>query len=185
MQTETITNPTLKKTLVTQGEFATSADPNEVLTTILGSCICTCMYDPVAKVGGINHFLLGDTPKDQSQSTKYGVHSMELLINGLLKRGARRERLLAKLAGGAKMLNGISDIGAANAAFATQFLEREDIVVIGTNLGGDMARRIRFWPATGRTQVLMVQNTETAKIEASLARKIAAKPRDMGDVELF
>jgi chemotaxis protein CheD len=185
MQTETISNPATKRTLIIQGEYATSDDPYEVLTTILGSCICTCMHDPVARVGGINHFLLGDIPTDQSQSTKYGVHSMELLINGLLKRGARRERLLAKLAGGAKMLNGVSDIGAANAAFATQFLHREGIQVIGRNLGGDMARRIRFWPATGRSQVLMVQNTETAKIEASLARKTTAKPRDMGDVELF
>ena len=172
------------KTLVTQGEFASSADPNEVLTTVLGSCICTCLHDPVARLGGLNHFLLGDQPEGHAESTKYGVYSMELLINDLLKRGARRERLQAKVAGGAHMLAGASDIGQRNTDFALRFLERENIALIGQNLGGDRARRIRFWPVTGRTQVMLVQNTETAEMEAQTARR-AALPEDTGDVELF
>ena len=172
------------KTLVTQGEFATSDNPNEVLTTVLGSCICTCLHDPAAKVGGLNHFLLGDQPTGHSESTKYGVYSMELLINDLLKRGARRERLQAKVAGGAHMLAGASDIGLRNTDFALRFLERESIALIGQNLGGDRARRIRYWPASGRTQVMLVQNTDTAEIEAQSALRAAAS-RDTGDVELF
>ena len=172
------------KTLVIQGEFATSDDPNEVLTTVLGSCVCTCLHDPVAKVGGLNHFLLGDQPTVHAESTKYGVYCMELLINDLLKRGARRERLLAKLAGGAQMLTGASDIGMRNADFAMRFLEREGIDLIGKNLGGDRARRIRFWPASGRTQVMLVQNTNTAEIEALNVKK-PTPVQDLGDVELF
>lgn len=109
---------------------------------------------------------------------------MEVLINDLLKRGARRNRLLAKLAGGAAMLAGTSDIGIRNADFAIQFLEREGVKLVGKNLGGDRARRIRFWPVTGRSQVMLVQNTDTAEIEALNARKPAIV-QDVGDVELF
>lgn len=184
METRIMAATRPKKTLITQGGFATSNDPDELLTTVLGSCICTCLHDPVAKVGGLNHFLLGDQPAGEQGSAKYGVYCMEVLINDLLKRGARRGRFQAKLAGGAQMLNGASDIGSRNAEFALRFLEREGIEVIGKNLGGNQARRIRFWPASGRTQVMLVQNTDTAEMEALSARK-AALAEDTGDVELF
>jgi chemotaxis protein CheD len=171
------------KTLVTQGGFATSANPDEMLTTVLGSCICTCLHDPVARLGGLNHFLLGEQPGSERGSSSYGAYCMEVLINDLLKRGARRERLQAKIAGGARMLSVATDIGQRNTTFARQFLANEGIALIGENTGGDQARRIRFWPATGRTQVMLVQNTDTAEIESAIARKPPAK--DMGDVELF
>ena len=87
-----------------------------VLSTILGSCIAACMRDPVAGVGGINHFLLpGQSNGSGGEATRYGVHLMELLINGLLKKGARRERLEAKIIGGAKTISGFSNVGEKNA----------------------------------------------------------------------
>jgi chemotaxis protein CheD len=92
---------------VIQGEFKVSDDPNVVLSTILGSCVAACMRDPVAGVGGMNHFLLpGQANGTGGEATRYGVHLMELLINGLLKKGARRERIEAKIIGGAKTISG-------------------------------------------------------------------------------
>lgn len=110
---------------VVQGEFSVSDDENVMLTTVLGSCIATCMYDPFARVGGMNHFLL---PGDQSASSNgvvYGVHAMELLINALLRNGARKDRLKAKVFGGARMISNLSDVGRMNTVFARDFLAKE------------------------------------------------------------
>ncbi|MBY0421209.1 MAG: hypothetical protein K2Q06_02815, partial [Parvularculaceae bacterium] len=118
-----------------QGEYRVASDPATCFSTVLGSCVATCLHDPLAKIGGINHFLLPGGRDRQSDSLSYGVHAMELLINALLKRGASRDRLEAKLFGGARMMNTLSDIGAQNAAFARDFLIREHIPLIGESLG--------------------------------------------------
>lgn len=172
---------------VVQGEYAVVSDPSVVLTTILGSCVATCMWDPVAAVGGMNHFLLPGDASSGAESLKYGVNSMELLVNGLLQRGALRNRLQAKLFGGARVVPGLSDVGAQNAAFAIDFLRLEGIACAGQSLGGDQARRVRFWPTTGRAAQLLVEATETI-IEAERKRPTAtARPQDpaAGSVELF
>ena len=101
------------------------SEPDVVLSTILGSCVAACMRDPVAGVGGMNHFLLPGSAEALSSggdATRYGVHLMELLINGLLKKGARRDRLEAKIFGGAKTIARFSNVGEQNAVFARQFL---------------------------------------------------------------
>src|SRR5262245_18951865 len=97
---------------VIQGEYNVSADPAVVFTTILGSCVAACIRDPIAGVGGINHFLLPVNSEGArtTDAERYGVHLMELLVNGLMKNGARRDRLEAKLFGGAKMMDRLSDI---------------------------------------------------------------------------
>ncbi len=95
-----ITEAATKRVHVIQGEWKVVSDPDVVLSTILGSCVAACMRDPVAGVGGMNHFLLpgsADALSSGGDATRYGVHLMELLINGLLKKGARRERLEAKI----------------------------------------------------------------------------------------
>ena len=102
-----------------QGECRISEDPRVVLTTMLGSCIAACLRDPIAGVGGMNHFLLPDAEEtDRSASLRYGANAMELLVNGLLSIGAKRERLEAKLFGGGHMTDGLGDIGEKNAKFA-------------------------------------------------------------------
>jgi chemotaxis protein CheD len=114
----------------------------------------------VAQVGGMNHFLL---PGDEAASplvARHGVHLMELLINGLLKKGAARDRLEAKLFGGARTMQGLGDIGATNARFAQDFLKREGITITGGSLGGETGRRIQFWPASGRVRQKLVRATE-------------------------
>jgi chemotaxis protein CheD len=144
---------------VIQGSHLVSGDPRDVLTTILGSCVATCMWDPVAAVGGMNHFLLAQTPDAEGDGFRYGLHAMELLINTLLKHGARRDRLLAKLFGGAAMQSTFSRIGQSNGEFAKQFLTDEGIRLVAHSLGGSQARRIRFVPTTGQAQQRFVTDT--------------------------
>lgn len=172
---------------VVQGEYAVVTDASVVLTTILGSCVATCMWDPIAAVGGMNHFLLPGAASDGGESLKYGVNSMELLVNGLLQRGALRNRLQAKLFGGARVVPGLSDVGAKNAAFALDFLRLEGIPCAGQSLGGAQARRIRFWPTTGRAAQMLVETTDSI-LEAERKRPTATvRPQDpaAGSIELF
>jgi len=148
---------------VLQGETYVSADPGEVLTTILGSCVAVCLWDPVGRVGGMNHFLLPGEAGPGRDKIKFGTHAMELLINGLLRRGAMRNRLEAKVFGGANMISQFRDIGAGNIQFARQFLRAENIPCVSESLGGSEARRIRFWPTTGQVRMLTVpRHTDTA-----------------------
>ena len=114
------------KVHVTQGESHVTTDPQVVMTTVLGSCIAACIRDPQAGVGGMNHFLLPDAGDGRGgDAVRYGAYAMELLINDLLKKGARRERLEAKIFGGAKLFDGLSDVGASNSAFAERFLREK------------------------------------------------------------
>ena len=107
------TEATAKRVHIIQGEYKVVSDPDVVLSTILGSCVAACLRDPVAGVGGMNHFLLpgsGNASLGGGDATRYGVHLMELLINGLLKKGARRDRLEAKVFGGAKTIATFSNV---------------------------------------------------------------------------
>lgn len=164
---------------IVQGQFNVTGDPGDVLTTVLGSCIAACIRDPVAQVGGMNHFLLpGEAGSD---GLRYGVNAMELLLNGILQKGGRRERLEAKLFGGARLFDGLSDIGAQNAAFAQRFLREEQIALVGGSTGGRFARRIQFWPCSGRSRQLSIAALEALPQEAPAP---AITP-DEGGVELF
>ena len=148
---------------IVQGEYHVSGDKVLSISTLLGSCVAACISDPVAQVGGMNHFLL---PGDEAASplvARHGVHLMELLINGLLKKGAARDRLEAKLFGGARTMQGLGDIGATNARFAQDFLKREGITITGGSLGGETGRRIQFWPASGRVRQKLVRATEETR----------------------
>jgi chemotaxis protein CheD len=136
---------------VGQGEHRVSADPSVVLTTILGSCVAACICDPVARVGGMNHFLLPEgAGRGTDAGRRYGAYAMELLINEVLKAGARRERLEAKLFGGGRMFDSLMDVGRANADFAERFLADEGVRIVGGSLRGSGSRRIHYWPTTGR-----------------------------------
>ena len=170
-----------KRINLIQGEYKVSADPKVVFSTLLGSCVGACIRDPIAAVGGMNHFLLPG--KDSQEGMQYGAFAMEVLINALLKAGARRERIEAKLFGGARMLQGLTDIGEQNAEFAKRFLSDEGITYLGGSLGGDEARRVMFWPGTG-----VARQQRLAHQEATFVREIKAPapaPEDDGDVELF
>ncbi|MBW3097390.1 chemoreceptor glutamine deamidase CheD [Pseudohoeflea coraliihabitans] len=167
---------------VIQGEFKVSDDPSVVLCTILGSCVAACLRDPVAGIGGMNHFLLPGTAESSglstgSEATRYGVHLMELLINGLLKAGADRDRLEAKIIGGARTIATFSNVGEQNAVFARSFLRDEGIRIVGSNIGGDYGRKLEYWPVSGRARQIPLTGAETQKTVA----EENAKPRPQAD----
>lgn len=143
---------------VIQGEYAVSSDPHVAMSTVLGSCIAACIFDPVKRVGGMNHFLLPEARSGDGQNVKYGAFLMELLINDLLKHGAERHRMKVKLVGGAQMSKFLGDIGQKNIAFARRYLESEGMPVEWESLGGLQARRIHFFPTTGVLQEKFVMN---------------------------
>lgn len=134
---------------VMQGKYHVSNDPGVELSTVLGSCIAACLYDPVSKIGGMNHFLLPEPSSNSARSIIHGAQAMELLLNGMLKEGAIKSRMQGKLFGGAKILRTGADIGSANAMFAQQFLAHESIPCVSKRLGGQTALRVRFLPASG------------------------------------
>ncbi len=180
---------TERRVHVVQGEFHVTDDPAIVLTTILGSCVAACMRDPVAGVGGMNHFLLPDgaAASGDPEALRYGVHSMELLVNGLLKRGARRDRIETRLFGGARMVRGLTDIGEKNSTFAEEFLRKEGLSFLGGSLRGNHGRRVQFWPVAGRLRQMMVGREEEKVFEAE-RRTVVVPPKpqvDTGSVELF
>lgn len=172
---------TCRRVHVVQGEHAVSGDPAVCLTTVLGSCVAACVWDPDGGVGGMNHFLLPQAPDGEPGDRRYGVQAMELLINGLLQSGARRDRLQAKVFGGARMSRRMADIGGRNAAFVTRFLAHEGIVLHGSSLGGDSARRIQFWPATGRARQHLVSETPVESLQPA----VHAPTAPAGEVDLF
>ena len=163
-----------------QGECRVSDDSTVVLATTLGSCVAACIRDPVARIGGMNHFLLPES-SEGLVSLRYGAFAMELLINGLLSKGARRERMQAKLFGGSRLSEGLVDIGGKNAAFARDFLAREGIALAGGSLGGGLGRRIQFWPVSGRARQQTLTRGDDLLFQPKPPRDTA---RD-GAVELF
>ena len=144
--------------VITQGEHLVSADPQLTIATLLGSCVACCLWDEGMGVGGMNHMLL--TKHSTSVEDFAGVNAMELLINELLKLGARRRALKAKAFGGAQMVSGLSDIGPSNCAFILQVLGGERIPCVSHSLGGTSARQLLFTPTTGTVKMKMRKDTE-------------------------
>lgn len=143
---------------IRQGELAVGQADEDVISTILGSCVSVCLWDPKAKVGGMNHMILPDAPRALDNMST-GVFEMERLINEIVGIGGDRRRFRAKVFGGASMLDGITDIGQRNVDFANGYLSREEIVCDASSTGGDRARRIRFWPASGFVKQKLVKGS--------------------------
>lgn len=177
-----IAPPPLRRLTVAQGDSIASRDPDVVFTTVLGSCVAVCLHDGHAGVGGMNHFLLAEPAPIANEEARllnrYGVHSMELLINAMLKRGAMRRNLKARIYGGATMRQGLGEIGNNNIQFARRFLANESIAILGENVGGTSARRIEFRPAAGLSRCKTVSSQPVEPI-------IKISLPTSGDVELF
>lgn len=147
---------TLKRTIVKvlPGTQYISSGDGELITTILGSCVSACVWDPYLGRGGMNHFML---PFDQtgdwsgkSSTLRYGNHAMLELVNGLVEVGANRYRLINKMFGGANVLAGAGDVGERNTRFSQDYIEKRHIMTVQADLGGERGRRIVFDPETGR-----------------------------------
>lgn len=130
-------------------------EENLMLTTVLGSCVAACLRDPVASVGGMNHFMLPGGLAREEAHMRYGTYAMEVLINEILKAGGVRERLEAKVFGGGAVLGNMTRlaIGDSNADFVIDYLRREQIPIVAQDLRGPRARRVNFFPGTGRAMV--------------------------------
>ena len=146
---------------IVQGENAVVSDPDSVITTLLGSCVAVCLHDAESRIGGMNHFLLGEPdpqhrvrPEDMH---RYGLHAMELLINAMMNRGAARHRLRAHVYGGANIVAAFGKIGTANGEFALRFLATEGIPVGQCVLGGVLPRKVEFRPWDGKVRTTTVE----------------------------
>ncbi len=173
----------LRRITVMQGQMRVSDNRSVELGTVLGSCVASCLFDPEAKVGGMNHFLLAEPPASHDRNdidVHYGAFLMELLINEMLSQGAVKSRIRAHLYGGANLRAGMAPIGSANATFARSFLEQERIALMREDLGGNCARRVDFRPATGQVRCRTVENTLAPEL-----RPANRTDRTSGDVELF
>jgi chemotaxis protein CheD len=175
--------PQRQRITVMQGMVEVSGKPDVVLTTVLGSCVAACLYDPIARIGGMNHFLLAEPPAHANAACAdehFGVYLMELLINEMMKRGAARPRMRAHLYGGANINANMQQIGTMNARFAERFLAEEGIMVSHRDLGGTSARRVDFLAAEGKARCRHVDATV-----APATAPIRSPSRPVGDVELF
>lgn len=172
----------MRRIPIVQGEHAVVTEPDVVITTLLGSCVAVCLHDQVARVGGMNHFLLGEPSAEQSltreEMPRYGLHAMELLINAMMARGAVRQRLRARIFGGANIIAGLGEIGSANVAFANRFMQLEGIATGASDTGGASARRVEFVPWDGKIRSICADEAPP------LPTRRLVTPRG-GDIELF
>lgn len=164
-----------------------------LIVTVLGSCVSACVRDRVTGIGGMNHFMLpynGDADSPVSASMRYGSYAMEVLINELIKAGARRENLEAKVFGGGAVLRGFSSInvGERNATFVCEYLQAENIRVLAKDLNDIHARKVYYFPRSGRVLVKKIEqlnNNTLANREHDYATRLNKRMARSGEVDLF
>lgn len=176
------------------GEYYVTKN-NEFIITVLGSCISACIWDEVAGIGGMNHFMLPDdssasgawSSSSNSDSTRYGNVAMEHMINEILKNGGRKNQLRAKIFGGGQMLSSMTDIGQRNILFVDDYIKTEGISKVGEDVGSVYPRKVMFFPLTGRARLkrLGSMNNDTViQRENEYLNKVQIQPKG-GEVELF
>ena len=177
--------------VILPGEYFVSSEPM-VVYTVLGSCISVCLRDPLVNVGGMNHFMLsaptsGGGHDSWADSGRYGSFAMEMLINEILQRGGKKDRLEAKVFGGGKIYDGAMDIGAANAAWALDYLEREGVPLLKANVGDVCPRKVYYFTDSGKVLLKKLDRLVAkviAKEEGQYQQKLQHAPVQ-SDVTLF
>lgn len=162
-------------------------------STMLGSCLSVCAYDERAGVGGMNHFLLPESEKDEegkySESFRYGSAAIESLLNSLYSHGAAKNGLTIKIFGGANVLkNATRDIGEKNVQFAKNFFTRENLRIATEDIGGMNGRRIVFHPSSGKVLLKMIGDSQEISKIMQQERKVLDKvshTQKGDDIELF
>jgi chemotaxis protein CheD len=162
-------------------------DEDMLIMTTLGSCIAACIWDRNARIGGMNHFML---PEGSGDSGRYGSYAMELLINELLKRGASRLTLEAKVFGGGQVISGMNtmNVGERNTQFVMDYLKTERITVVSKDVLDIYPRKVCFLPASGKAMVkrLAATNTEALLAQDRVAvQKAIPSVTGGGSVDLF
>lgn len=159
----------------------------EVIATVLGSCVSACVRDRARNIGGMNHFMLPEAPaaSDATAPARYGVYALECLLNSVLRGGGRREDLEVKVFGGGRVLHVNTDVGRANIEFVNRFFADERITITSADVGDTVARRLRYWPLTGRVQLMRMPIASARSIVEEEARAATRITPSAGTVELF
>ncbi|MEX8192056.1 chemoreceptor glutamine deamidase CheD [Comamonas guangdongensis] len=179
----------LNSAKVLPGEYFVSREDIAVVT-VLGSCIAACLWDRNMRVGGMNHFML---PEGDSSdvSGRYGSYAMELLINEMLKQGARRESMQAKIFGGGQVMHNFTtmNVGERNTAFVTDYLQTERIPIVSQDVLDIYPRKVVFFPSSGKAMVKRLAHAHPETLEQQeLARgsaAVVARNTAGGSVDLF
>lgn len=175
------------------GEYYVTVN-DELVTTVLGSCVSACLRDRRLGVGGMNHFMLPVSDSGSwggegncCVSTRYGNFAMEHMINEILKHGGQRRNLEAKVFGGARIMGGVSDVGAGNIEFVRQYLATEGIPLVSEDVGEIYPRKVIYFPRTGRALVKRIRelhNDTVIKREKAYQAELSRQPVE-GEIELF
>jgi chemotaxis protein CheD len=173
------------------GEFYVTRQADEILVTVLGSCVSACIRDPAVGIGGMNHFMLAKDRAggwgDDLQSARFGNFAMEKLINELIKAGCSRDRMEIKVFGGGNVIDASTAVGSDNAQFVLRYLEAEGLRCSAEDLGGSHPRRIHYYPATGRVVRRLLGTGETYAIgreEREYADRLKSR-QPAGEIHLF
>jgi chemotaxis protein CheD len=174
---------------VLPGEFFVHHEDILIMTT-LGSCIAACIWDRQQRIGGMNHFMLPDGAGSGADAGRYGSYAMELLINELIKRGATRSTMEAKVFGGGAVISGMNSInvGERNTQFVLDYLATERITVVSKDVLSVYPRKVCFLPASGKAMVKRLATTNTEALvaqERAAAAKPVASTSAAGTVDLF
>ena len=168
------------------GEYFCDSEDLLVMTT-LGSCIAACLWDRVAKVGGMNHFML---PEGNGDSGRYGSFAMELLINEMMKRGASKGRMEAKIFGGGAVISGMNslNVGERNTNFVIDYLKLERIPIVSKDVMDVYPRKVCFLPASGKAMVKRLAPTNTDALvqqDKAAIQKVQPVASGGGSIDLF
>ena len=168
---------------------------NELVTTVLGSCVSACIRDKVFGIGGMNHFMLplsegkgwGGSDDFTSTATRFGNYAMEHMINDILKHGGHKKHLEAKIFGGGRMMQATTDIGMTNIEFVRSYLKTEGIPILAEDVGDIYPRKVIYFPDSGRARVKKLKTLHNSTVltrEAEYRKEIVSQPAET-DIELF
>ena len=177
------------------GEYYVTVE-DEMIVTVLGSCVSACIRDPIRGIGGMNHFMLPAGQRDDADrwqhgcldaAARYGNYAMELLINTILKHGGNRAHLEVKIVGGGRILTHMTDIGQRNITFVRDYLRTEGLQVIAEDVGDIHPRKVYYLPSLGKVRMQKLRalhNDTILRREKAYMHSLARQPV-RGDVELF
>ena len=177
------------------GEYYVTSE-DEMITTVLGSCIAACIRDSVSGIGGMNHFMLPETSTEQTKNagysllgsaTRYGNYAMEHLINTIVASGGKRKNLEIKVFGGGKIIPSLSDVGLRNIGFVLDYIETEALNLLAQDLGDIYPRKVNFYPKTGKVRMKKIKHlhNDTIALRENNYRSQIKNAAVEGEIELF
>ncbi len=177
------------------GEYYVTNE-DEMITTVLGSCIAACIRDSVSGIGGMNHFMLPEISTEQAKNagysllgsaTRYGNYAMEHLINTILASGGKRKNLELKVFGGGKIIPSLSDVGLRNIGFVLDYIDTEALNLLAQDLGDIYPRKVNFYPKTGKVRMKKIKHlhNDTIALRENNYRSQIKNAAVEGEIELF